>query len=120
VAEPPEFYLVWSFEHGRWWRPSLRGYTENFEEAGHFTAEQALAICMKANFVGLNEAMVPIGEHTLEGERADHLRAKPFIPFPWPELLPIEAPEKLEALARYARVPLDYRWQSDPPGWARP
>ena len=68
-------YLIWSFEHRGWWRPGSAGYTEGYddwEDAGLFTHERALEICNKANFVGLNEAMVPLGEHTLEGERAKH------------------------------------------------
>lgn len=69
-----ERYLIWSFEHQGWWRASLHGYTPDFEEAGHFTAAQALSICKTANFVGLNEAMVPIGEHTLAGEQAKRNR----------------------------------------------
>jgi hypothetical protein len=62
-------YLVWSFEHRRWWGPAGWGYTGDFAKAGRYTFEQALTIWEKANFVGLNEAMVPLGEHTLDGER---------------------------------------------------
>jgi hypothetical protein len=39
------------------------------DEAGHFTREEADKIVEQANFVGLNEAIVPIGEHTLAGEQ---------------------------------------------------
>jgi hypothetical protein len=70
----PECYLIWSLEHGQWWRPGENGYTDDFEEAGRYSFERALQICMRGNFVGLNETMVPIGEHTLEGERADRRR----------------------------------------------
>ena len=45
---------------------------------------------------------------------------KAFIAFPWPELLPITDEERVEALARYARVPVGYTWQQDPPGWKAP
>lgn len=69
-------YLVWSFEHGRWWRPGERGYTPNFEEAGRYTLEQAQKICAKANYLGINEAIVPLGEHTLDGERR---RTRPVV-----------------------------------------
>src|SRR5262245_33866660 len=71
---PMTEYLVWSFEHGRWRGPGGSGYTDDFEKAGRFTFEQALAICERANFVGLNEAMVPLGENTLAGERAKRCR----------------------------------------------
>lgn len=77
MVEPPEFYLIWSFEHGGWWRPGELGYTkgfEDFEEAGRFTREQADRIVERANFVGINETIVPIGEHTLSGERAKRNR----------------------------------------------
>ena len=70
-AARPE-YLISSFEHGGWWRPGALGYTKgfaDFEAAGRYTREQADRIVESANFVGLNEAMVPIGEHTLAGER---------------------------------------------------
>jgi hypothetical protein len=71
---PAEFYLIWSREHGRWWGPGSWGYTDDFEKAGHYTREQADAIVERGNFVGLNEAIVPVFEHTLSGERAN--RAK--------------------------------------------
>jgi len=61
-------YLIWSREDG-WRSPGGRGYTDDFEKAGRYTREEADAICEKANFVGLNEAMFPLGEHTLAGER---------------------------------------------------
>jgi hypothetical protein len=65
--------LIWSFEHGGWWRPGALGYTEgfaDFEQAARYTREQADEIVGRANFVGINEAVVPLGAHTLDGERA--------------------------------------------------
>ena len=41
-------YLIWSFQHAGWWRPGSAGYTEGYwsvDEAGHYTKEQAKAIC---------------------------------------------------------------------------
>jgi hypothetical protein len=69
--------LIWSFEHGGWWRPGALGYTEgfaDFEQAARYTLEQAQAICANANLVGINEAIVPLDEHTLDGERARRKR----------------------------------------------
>ena len=54
--------------------PRRHGYTDDFEEAGHYTREEAVAIVANANFVGFNEAIVPIGEHTIAGERANRQR----------------------------------------------
>jgi hypothetical protein len=41
-------YLVWSHEHGAWWRPDRVGYTVEFREAGLYTRDEALAICANA------------------------------------------------------------------------
>ncbi len=40
-------YLVWSHEHGAWWR-GVNGYTLNLNEAGRFTSAAALKICIHA------------------------------------------------------------------------
>ena len=70
MSDAPRRYLVWSFEHGGWWTPGgARGYTNELEEAGLFSHDRALEICLSGNIVGINEAMVPLGEHTLDGER---------------------------------------------------
>jgi hypothetical protein len=42
-----ERYLVWSHEHGRWWRKS-NGYTSHISQAGRFSRTQALDICQGA------------------------------------------------------------------------
>lgn len=39
-------FLIWSNEHGMWWRPARRGYTASIEEAGRYAradAEQIVA-----------------------------------------------------------------------------
>jgi hypothetical protein len=41
-------YLVWSHEHGAWWRPKRAGYTTHHDHAGFYTREEALAICAQA------------------------------------------------------------------------
>lgn len=38
-------YLVWSNEHGAWWRPNSQGYTTLIQAAGRYSREEALKIC---------------------------------------------------------------------------
>jgi len=35
-------YLVWSIEHGAWWKANGNGYTVNRTEAGRYTLDEAL------------------------------------------------------------------------------
>lgn len=42
-------YLIWSEEHGLWWRPGERGYTNNLCAAGLYSKERADAIVKSAN-----------------------------------------------------------------------
>jgi hypothetical protein len=41
-------YAVWSNEHNAWWRGAQAGYTASRAEAGVYTREAALAICLAA------------------------------------------------------------------------
>jgi hypothetical protein len=71
MPDATEHFLIWSFEHDGWWKRGS-GYTRgrlDFEAAGRFTEAEAKEICGKANYVGLEEALVPLGPHTLAGER---------------------------------------------------
>jgi len=43
-----ETYVIWSHEHGAWWRPGGHGYTPRLSEAGHYTRDGALLICIRA------------------------------------------------------------------------
>jgi hypothetical protein len=43
-----EIYLIWSHEHGQWWKSAAHGYTSSPAEAGWYNREDALAICIKA------------------------------------------------------------------------
>lgn len=45
----PREWLVWSYEHRRWWNPNRRGYTLSLAEAGRYTLAEATAICERAN-----------------------------------------------------------------------
>ena len=41
-------YLIWSHEHGAWWRPNSAGYTLYLGEAGRYEREEAIRICAYA------------------------------------------------------------------------
>jgi hypothetical protein len=62
--KPPREWLVWSYEHRGWWKPTLRGYTAELAEAGRYTLAQATEICEKANRYAdtVQEKMVHISE----------------------------------------------------------
>jgi hypothetical protein len=38
-------YLIWSNEHGAWWRPNSAGYTTHLVAAGQYSRDEALKIC---------------------------------------------------------------------------
>jgi hypothetical protein len=46
MAKP---FLVWSEEHGAWWRPGRSGYTQSIREAGRYSLDEAAEIVEKAN-----------------------------------------------------------------------
>lgn len=35
-------YLLWSNKHSMWWRPASRGYTDNIDEAGRYSQDEAV------------------------------------------------------------------------------
>jgi hypothetical protein len=39
-------YLIWSNEHGAWWRPNSCGYTMEISEAGRYSQTEAIARCV--------------------------------------------------------------------------
>lgn len=41
-------FLIWSTEHGAWWRPGSRGYTNKASEAGRWLHDEAMEICRDA------------------------------------------------------------------------
>jgi len=43
-----EEYLVWSNEHRAWWRANRCGYTKVLANAGHYSRDEAIAICAHA------------------------------------------------------------------------
>lgn len=42
-------WLIWSNEHGAWWKPGRYGYTKSRLEAGRYSFEEAAEICTDAN-----------------------------------------------------------------------
>lgn len=42
-------WLIWSNEHRGWWRFCKAGYTNDIEEAGRYTFDEADGICIDAN-----------------------------------------------------------------------
>lgn len=56
-----EKYLIWSEEHGGWWRPARWGYTQRMVEAGLYDATEAGDIVRGANMGRrFNEIAVPL------------------------------------------------------------
>lgn len=53
-------FLIWSIEHGAWWRPGRWGYTYVLAEAGRYSAREAAAIVEDANVVTVNECRIPV------------------------------------------------------------
>lgn len=55
-------FLVWSNEHGSWWRPGHMGYTRIIAQAGRYSRIEAECICHYANHClkpdEVNEVMV--------------------------------------------------------------
>jgi hypothetical protein len=65
--------LIWSFEHGQWWRDNCDGYTSDIEDAGRYSLQKAVQLCQNALWsdpLQHGEAIVPL----MEGAR----RAAPF------------------------------------------
>jgi hypothetical protein len=38
-------YLIWSNEHGAWWRSGSQGYTTSLQQAGRYSREDAIVKC---------------------------------------------------------------------------
>ena len=51
-------YVIWSNEHGRWWRSNQCGYTAILSEAGRYCEIEATAICDGAN-IAIDEDAEP-------------------------------------------------------------
>lgn len=45
-------YLIWSEEHGAWWRAGRRGYTTSMNAAGIYSEHEARTISASSNAHG--------------------------------------------------------------------
>lgn len=52
-------YLIWSEEHGAWWRPARCGYTRSMKEAGRYSLKDAEEVTIAAN-LGETFCEVPV------------------------------------------------------------
>jgi hypothetical protein len=48
--EPEALWLVWSHEHGAWWKPAKWSYTDDPQKAGRYSVQDAQEICAKAAY----------------------------------------------------------------------
>lgn len=58
-----KLYLIWSFEHSKWWRANSDGYTTNIDEAGRYGLLTAVRICENGLFADPSqhgEAILPL------------------------------------------------------------
>jgi hypothetical protein len=44
-----QLYVIWSEEHGAWWRPKASGYTHFLRQAGRYTQAQVEVVVEEAN-----------------------------------------------------------------------
>lgn len=47
-GDPDEPYLIWSNEHGAWWRPHKAGYCLDLDDAGRYSRSEAIRIAARA------------------------------------------------------------------------
>lgn len=76
-----DLFLIWSNQHGMWWRPGKSGYTQVIEEAGRYPRAEAEKIVASATcdgqlrhdrtdpvtgaaYVSFDEVLVPAPEST--------------------------------------------------------
>lgn len=76
-------YLIWSNQHGMWWRTARAGYTAFIEEAGRYTRDQAEAI---VDGTTLNGQLWHIRRNPITGEpyrSFDEYIVPEPVPQPW-------------------------------------
>jgi len=56
-------WVVWSEEHGAWWRPGHWGYTRSLRQAGRYDRAEAMDIAARGNIAcdppAFNEVAMP-------------------------------------------------------------
>jgi hypothetical protein len=67
-----QLVLIWSYEHGAWWRASHLGYTADLLEAGLYKRNEAREICRRANRGGENDEEIREAAPLLEVMREHH------------------------------------------------
>lgn len=50
--DAPAKWLIWSNEHRAWWRAGGHGYTTKRSQAGVYSMEEAIDICLPSRFRG--------------------------------------------------------------------
>jgi hypothetical protein len=60
VTITPSGFVIWSIEHGAWWRPGEVGYCDTLAEAGLYTEAEAARIVARANIVHFHECIIPV------------------------------------------------------------
>ena len=60
IAHDDDLFVIWSIEHGAWWRPGRWGYCETLRGAGRFSRREAKQIIEGANIVAFHECMIPV------------------------------------------------------------
>lgn len=75
-ADPSEgesAFLIYSHEHGAWWKPARWGYTGAQAEAGRYSEDEARGICERAAY-GWREGQLP-PEVMVPADAEDHRAA---------------------------------------------
>ena len=62
-------YLIWTHEHGMWWKPDSLGYTDKVEEAGRYTRKEVATIVLDHIPAG-EEVAVQEGDALVNGRGA--------------------------------------------------
>ena len=79
-------YVIWSFEHNRWWGPNHCGYVDELSQAGSYTEGEAGHIVTGS--VLLDEVAVPIPmaiafgppkHHPYGGDHRGAMQSKCFV-----------------------------------------
>jgi hypothetical protein len=69
-------WLIWSNEHGKWWRPREAGYTFLIEQAGRYTRSRVDQIIRDSNYGGNINEMAVLAHEALDLIVADMPQAE--------------------------------------------
>ena len=70
-----DLFVIWSWERQAWWAPERQGYTEQLEQAGRYSHQEAADIVV---------GHIPAGEEVavLEAVALQHLCGRPRVYHP--------------------------------------